>query len=470
MSYKFCLLMLMIVSGVNTMFGCEQPGEKTESKKRTASSPLLLEQAEKRAKTNEQAELDEKLAQVNQQIAQLSSILNKVMFDNNQLRESISKGTNPLIDVRQISKNHNFNQQKKYKTITHNHFITSVKFSKDNRLILIGDVRGGISIWNIEGPNPVKMLKQQPNELWGFTVFGSDDNSALIGLPNKACYLNFDSHKEVVLKGYKHERYSPFQSAQAMAISSDRSHALTRSNDFTANYWSLKTGELLKILRGHTDTVIAVAFATADGKLGLTASLDGTICLWDLAQKEKEIKPSKIFNSAAIGLMPAIQALIKERKLKSDHEKYFAIKSMTGVNCLAISSDSKYVLTGSEDGTACFWDLNTGDIIKLLCNDFPVQSVSLLPDGKHALTGGYGKISLWDLSSTLPKSDPILTFNNRGISSFEVSSDGQLLEANGGMVSWLEVSSDGKLLAAACEKPDEVRLYDLEQMIKIAHS
>jgi WD40 repeat protein len=452
----------MVASGVNTLSGCE-PGEKQlEEGKKQPSSDSAFEQDLKWLKLN-QTEIGKKLAEIRQEIAQLRLNLSTVISKPNQFESHLlGNNKNPVFDVRQFLKDYDFNKQNKCKEIAHSGYIASVKFSNDNRFIFIGDVKGGISKWNTEGPDPVKLFgkNSEQDKSLGFVVFGSDDKSALIGVSDwkglgvadKACYLNLDNPKvEVALKGYTHNYTAPLHSPQAMAISFDCSYALTRSDIYTASYWSLKTGELLKILKGHKDTVTSVAF-TLDGKYALAGSNDGTVCLWDLTQDGKEIKPSKTFDSAAIGFMPALHAQIKAGKLKSDDEIYAAIKLTKSVTCLAVSCDSKYVLSGSEDGTACLWDINTGDKIRLLCNNAPVDSVALLPDGKHALTGSAGKICLWNLSGTLPKCDyPSLTLNN------------------GGIISWLEVSSDGKLLAAACSNREVVHLYDLQSIIEIAY-
>src|SRR5207248_125719 len=64
------------------------------------------------------------------------------------------------------------------------------------------------------------------------------------------------------------------------------------------------------------------------------------------------------------------------------------------------SRDGRFVVTGSDDGTARVWDAATGEPVgpMLLHNGTVIQAL-FSPDGKHVLTGDLaGRAKLWSRS------------------------------------------------------------------------
>lgn len=66
------------------------------------------------------------------------------------------------------------------------------------------------------------------------------------------------------------------------AFAPDGATVATAGYDRTVRIWQVSSGELARILTGHTDIVAGVAFST-DGRLLATGSHDRTIRIWDVA-------------------------------------------------------------------------------------------------------------------------------------------------------------------------------------------
>jgi WD40 repeat protein len=67
------------------------------------------------------------------------------------------------------------------------------------------------------------------------------------------------------------------------------------------------------------------------------------------------------------------------------------------INEISISSDGKFVLSGSQDKTARLWDLKSGKELRKFQHAESVTSVSLSADGKLLLTGSEDGIArIWD--------------------------------------------------------------------------
>src|SRR5262249_26495326 len=113
------------------------------------------------------------------------------------------------------------------------------------------------------------------------------------------------------------------------ALSPDRLHLLTASEDGTVRLWSLETGEAIAILRGHTAATLSVAF-DADGQSAGSAAEDGTARIWDLSS-------------------------CKERVVLRGHDGW--------VWNASFSPDGDYVVTSLDDNTARLWDAKNGSAV-----------------------------------------------------------------------------------------------------------
>ncbi len=129
------------------------------------------------------------------------------------------------------------------------------------------------------------------------------------------------------------------------------------------------------ILRGHTGSVLDVAYSPDGGKI-VTASTDHTARLWD-AQTGRPLGPSLC------------------------HED--------DVHTAGFSPDGTRVVTASEDQTARLWDAATGQPIgKPMPDAHEMNSARFSPDGKLVGTGadeGTGRV--WDGQTGEPVSPPI---------------------------------------------------------------
>ncbi|MEL7499173.1 MAG: WD40 repeat domain-containing protein [Planctomycetota bacterium] len=124
--------------------------------------------------------------------------------------------------------------------------------------------------------------------------------------------------------------------------------------------WDWRQRKLVRVFQDHSDKVVQCAFAPSGQRL-VTASLDGTLSLWNLS-----------------GLEP--------------------VPKLLRPSCFSIDSATQLLAIGDDDGNVQIIDTNTG-LVKLTV-DADVETVvdvGLIDGGNHLLAIGGDELLLWDL-------------------------------------------------------------------------
>jgi WD40 repeat protein len=124
------------------------------------------------------------------------------------------------------------------------------------------------------------------------------------------------------MKGYAENNYDY---VGGLVFSSDGKRLASCSEDKTVRIWDITTGNVLFVLKGHTDQVNNAAFSP-DGKLLASVSNDKTVRLWD-SEVGKEIEI-----------------------LKGHRDTVYDV---------AFSPDGKWLASGSDDKTIRIWDMRS---------------------------------------------------------------------------------------------------------------
>lgn len=283
----------------------------------------------------------------------------------------------------------------------HTNAVFDVVYKHNGRRLATASYDGTVKVWDVDSGEVLYALAG--HDPFVSSVAYSPDGKVL-------ATANLTSHSTVRLwsttaEGEWHTHRGPVLS---VVVHPSSPVLATAGADGIVRLWHRDTGELLRILAGHSETINEVAFSP-DGARIATASADETAVVWNAESGEKLLTLD--------GHSQALQGI-------------------------AFSPDGQRLATASRDGTAKLWNALTGqEMITFSGHSGPIYHVGFSPDGKMLATAsGDSTVKLWNVSDA----GLVRTFTGHVISVRDVA-----------------FSPDGKLLAT-CSNDKSVRLWDVE--------
>jgi WD40 repeat protein len=203
---------------------------------------------------------------------------------------------------------------------------------------------------------------------------------------------------------------------RAIAVTPDGRLAVSAGLDGTARVWDVQTGRQIHQLT-HQTAVLDVAIS-ADGQFALTGTRgsnnqSGLVRLWNL--KTGRLILGKL-ERAHVGAIRAVGFLRDGRGLSGGidgHLVLWNLRAGTRIRTygpqsgpihnrtIAVLADDRHVATAGGDRVIHVWDLGSGqESARWEGHVNVVTSIALAPDGRRAVTGGGGGlIILWDVAS-----------------------------------------------------------------------
>ena len=332
--------------------------------------------------------------------------------------------------------------------------VQAVAFSPDGKQIISGSYDSTIKLWDIVTGTEIKTFLGHTAGV--FSVAFSPDGKQIISgsesNQNNLKLWDVDSGQEIrTFSGHIYGVYSA-------KFSTDGKHIISGSQDNNIILWDVASGEKIREFSGHTNRVNSVSFSL-DGKKILSGSYDGSIKLWEVTSGQVintfignlgsvslvSFSPDEKFilfcsMSSVFRLLDAMdgqvintfrgrggagsgcfspdgkqiltanqRAIVLWDVTSFDEIKYFS-GNISSVNSISISSDGKYIISGSDDNAIKLWDITNGYIIRLfLGHKKRILSVCFSPNNKYIISGSGGTLNsphdnvvkLWDIETGL---------------------------------------------------------------------
>lgn len=208
----------------------------------------------------------------------------------------------------------------------HTKLIVSVAFSPDSNALVTGDTAGIVHFWDLTAPDPIapKILLDHENWVMGLSLETSRARALTAGWQQRTHILDLDLN----LLTQPKSRELPNKGFYTIHKSDIRGNMLCLPNGLDAQIWDLSASQNTSptLTHTHENGVSSIALSPDGSRF---ASCGGqTIHVSDLSAEN-----------------PLDTTLVLR-----GHE--------SAVTSVAVSSDNRWVLTGSTDNTARLWDMD----------------------------------------------------------------------------------------------------------------
>jgi WD40 repeat protein/serine/threonine protein kinase len=285
----------------------------------------------------------------------------------------------------------------------HTNTITALSFSLDGKQVISASADATIRVWDKESGHEERVLSHTAQVL---SIALHDD----LLVASDYDFETATSH--LILWNWRTgQELRRFEGQSdviySVAISPDGTQVLSgsgpsgpfsrSSGDNDLVLWDLKSGAIVRRLRGHKDAVFHVVFEP-NGRGAISSSADSTLIVWNLDDG-------------------GIRTIFRGHK--------------TFAYTFALSPRGDCVFSASFDLSMILWDVERAqEIRRFYGHAGPVTTVQFLGDGRRVLTGSIDKnLRLWDIYS----SDEVMRLREpTGLGLWAVASDGRRVIASAG--------------------------------------
>ena len=194
----------------------------------------------------------------------------------------------------------------------------------------------------------------------------------------------------------------------AIQVANNGKFVVTGGEDGAVRVWELRTRELLTHLKEHTMRITDLALFKDDAHV-LSCSRDRSILCWDL-KKEKRIA-SHHSRQGAVHALALLDDQTRFISVGQDFKiTYWDLREAlprqaiekahhAEVNCVDITRDGRYMVTGGSDQEVRLWDLNSGELLgEGKGHSGDITNVKFSPDAKQFVSVGTdGGIFVWNV-------------------------------------------------------------------------
>ncbi len=227
----------------------------------------------------------------------------------------------------------------------HGGWVRALAFSPDGSTLASGGDGDEINLWNTRTGELIKSRESGVSDVYSI-VFSRDGKSLAYAGTYASVIKIWNIESERGSKSFPLAGDAKAYGSSAAFSPDGKILATGRENE--VSLWKVESGDWIKSLDGHTDSIYSVAFSP-DGKTLASGGGDNTLRLWDVDSGQQ-------------------------------------IKSITAhasvIDSLAFSPDGRFLVSGSSDGTVKLWEARSHESLASLSSLENDDWVVATPEGR----------------------------------------------------------------------------------------
>lgn len=299
--------------------------------------------------------------------------------------------------------------------------VSTVAWSPDGKRVASAS-NTQVKLWDAEAGKEISTFAIKGTNVYGM-AFSPDGKRLAVGISQKVQFLDATTGKEQMTAGSNGQflfrlAFSPDGTQLAAASGHNGDHA------GVVHIWNAADGKAVRILSGHTEPVLNVAYSR-DGKWlasvsGSTSGVKaGEVRIWEAATGKAMLgMRGHAANVYAVAFSPDGRRIasgsgprtgpgkgeLKLWETATGKEVLHAAGDFGTVYALAFSPDGRRLVIGCSDGTIRFIDAVTGqEIHKIAAHTNNIYSLAFSPDAKKLVSAGVDRsVKIWDAAAGRP--------------------------------------------------------------------
>ncbi|WJX58974.1 hypothetical protein P8452_44371 [Trifolium repens] len=294
---------------------------------------------------------------------------------------------------------------------------SSKRLCENKKEILASLYSGNVFIWNYQSQTREKSFKVT-DQLVRSAKFIARKEWVVAGADDKFIRI-FDWNTENELQAFMaHRSY-----ITCVAVHPTLPHVISSSDDSLIKLWDWEKGWICsRTFKGHSDRVMQVTFSPTNTNTFASASLDGSIKIWNLDSPNPNFtldahkKGVNCIDYYTGGGKPYLITGSDDQTARVwDYQTKSCVQTLDGhphnVSAVCFHPELPVIITGCEDGTVRIWHSTTYSLEKTLSYDMKsVWAIGYLKGSRRVVIGNNEEI----ISVKLVREKPVASMDNSG--------------------------------------------------------